>query len=402
MGSQDEMMKKLLEENKALSAEVERLGKLCAENEMLAGQVKMLVKVECEIYEKKELMDRQIKIYTAVSDIGRKLNDAVSLERVIKDIPSYFAYGLNLERAILLWRSRNEPSLFEAVSFEGYEEDQNDHVSMITLSSDDPAFTLINSERGRVCFNRSESDENLKALSRKILIDEFFIFIFEDNDGNISGILFVGNTKEQAKYYSVVINDNVLKIAFSTLNALSSSAIRKSILYRDLEKQRDELEIKVKERTEKLEKAMHELQNATQAIRNIMNNVKTGLMLIDKDLRVLPGFSEYCNTLFMRKIEPSDSIIALLRPYEQSKKFFEIALKQVFDNDLPDEIALKQIPTTFEIGGKILRVDSSAVKNESDQVTSVLFTIVDETRLMVAERELRYNKSLVNILRNKR
>src|SRR6185295_3814544 len=78
---------------------------------------------------------------------------------------------------------------------------------------------------------------------------------------------------------------------------------------------------------------------------------------------------------------------------------FELRVSQIFDDMLPEALTCDQVPERTVLGGRILRIQSSAVRDASGQVVQVLFGISDVTELDAAERTNRHNQTLLRALR---
>ncbi|HYX38906.1 MAG TPA: ATP-binding protein, partial [Oligoflexus sp.] len=76
----------------------------------------------------------------------------------------------------------------------------------------------------------------------------------------------------------------------------------------------------------------------------------------------------------------------------------EDVTEQAFEDFLPEEMTLRQIPSRLKIGDRILQVQVTTVRS-GGLVESLLFSIIDATNLEKAERENTRHKVLVRLLR---
>ena len=148
------------------------------------------------------------------------------------------------------------------------------------------------------------------------------------------------------------------------------------------------LELKVKERTEE--------------ISTILQNVKSGFLLIDRHAVIFPGFTESCHRLLGRSIKAGDSLTNILPLYPSERDHLALAIDQVFDDLLPIEVTLGQLPRRLEYEDSIVSLSASEVRNqETNQLRAILLTINDARPLKEAERKIARNEMLLNILERK-
>lgn len=150
----------------------------------------------------------------------------------------------------------------------------------------------------------------------------------------------------------------------------------------------EELEIKVKERTE--------------AINIILENAKSGFLAIDREGRILPGFTQSCHEILKTKIEVGQNLLDYLKLKPSVREHFEIAISQIFDDLLPVTVSLAQIPSRLEINGGSLSISGAEIREQGEQkIKAILLTINDATSLQNAERKIRYNEMLLTILKER-
>ncbi len=137
----------------------------------------------------------------------------------------------------------------------------------------------------------------------------------------------------------------------------------------------------------------------TVTINTILDNVKFGFLLLGRDLRLREGFSKSCYDLLGSTLRAGTSFRELFSLEDhRSVALYEAFIEQAFEDDLPEEMTLRQIPTRLKIGERILLIQVTTVR-DAGGVASLLFTITDGTTLEKAERENMRHKTLVRLLR---
>lgn len=175
-------------------------------------------------------------------------------------------------------------------------------------------------------------------------------------------------------------------------------------VHRQLERQRLRRET-LAIRTEELERYSAQLEQEvaerTRAIRNILDNVTFGFLIIDREMRVQEGFTRSCAEIFAREVRAGDHFGELLGLSERERVHFFLGVDQVFDDFLDEEVSLGQLPKRFELDARVLQAEGRVVRAASGDVTGVLFTLSDISSLERARQESQHNGNLVRILRQR-
>jgi Na+/proline symporter/HPt (histidine-containing phosphotransfer) domain-containing protein len=155
-----------------------------------------------------------------------------------------------------------------------------------------------------------------------------------------------------------------------------------------LEEKNDGLEQKVEERTREL--------------RAILDNVVFGFLVVARDLTVGDGRTRSCAELLATDVVTGRRLPELLRMSDAEELAFQLGVEQLFDDLLPEDLAAQQLPQRFEQpGGRVIRAEARAVRDERGAVSALLFTLSDVTRLEAAEHENEENRAILNIVRQR-
>ena len=141
-----------------------------------------------------------------------------------------------------------------------------------------------------------------------------------------------------------------------------------------------------------------QVADRTRALRTIFDNVVSGFLLVDRECRVQEGFTRSCNALFGHEVslwDPLDDLLGIAGTSEAVD--LTLGVDQVFDDTLPDALAVDQIPSRFVVRGRVLHLEGRVVRREG-RVEAILFTVTDVTALEAARREARAHAALVGLL----
>lgn len=138
----------------------------------------------------------------------------------------------------------------------------------------------------------------------------------------------------------------------------------------------------------------------TATIKTILDNVKFGFLLVNKDLVVQDGYSRSCADLLGTELKAGvpflKSIGVTGTRHEAMMSEF---LNQAFEDMLPEEMTLHQLPPRVQLGEKILSIQGSAIRNANNEVSAILFTLIDATSVEKMEKENHRHKVLVRLLK---
>ncbi len=140
----------------------------------------------------------------------------------------------------------------------------------------------------------------------------------------------------------------------------------------------------------------------TAELRAILDNVTFGFVVVDQEGKVQPGFTKSCADLFGQELTAGDDLVELLGVSgSTSDPMIRMGLIQVFDDFMPTEVTVEQIPSQFKVNGARIRTEYRAIRSEGGEVESVLITVSDVTSLWNAERATARNAALIRILQQK-
>lgn len=138
----------------------------------------------------------------------------------------------------------------------------------------------------------------------------------------------------------------------------------------------------------------------TATIKTILDNVKFGFILVDRNLNVQDGFSKSCLDLLDKGLSAGASFLRTIgvagTRHEPMVKEF---LQQTFEDMLPEEMTLHQLPPRVQLGEKILSLQGNSIRNDKNEVVAILFTLIDATSLEKMEKENHRHKVLVRLLK---
>ncbi len=145
-----------------------------------------------------------------------------------------------------------------------------------------------------------------------------------------------------------------------------------------------------------------QLADRNQSIENIVNNVQTSFLMIGRDMLIKAGYSRACLQIFNRKELTGLDFASLIRSNSVQVEEYRLALQQVFDDCLPEEVTLSNLPKLIDFGeSEHFSIEGKVIRDQSSVIQSLLFTIKDISNQIKAETESRRNLFLLQNIRNR-
>ena len=167
-------------------------------------------------------------------------------------------------------------------------------------------------------------------------------------------------------------------------------------------KKREILEVRTAELAKYSAVLEAEVARRTDAIKAILDRVTFGFLRIDRSAIVEPESTRSCAKLFATGEVEGRSLPDLLQLGPREKDHLLLAIDQVFEDLLPEDVSLGQLEQRFPTkDGRVLRAEGSVIRGKSGAVDSMLVTISDITALEAATRESHAHRTLVGILKQK-
>jgi chemotaxis protein histidine kinase CheA len=203
--------------------------------------------------------------------------------------------------------------------------------------------------------------------------------VANEDFANLDQLLPKGRPSNEIGLLSNVFEDLTQRVAQSHKSLAESSARLKSL--------NEDLEKVVNERTQKLQA--------------ILNNVQNGFFLVDTHYKVQEGYTRSCEALFGGRISAGMPVTQLMRLEGDEEKGYKQLLEQVFEDLLPEEMMLAQMSKRALLGNRHLDLEARVVRDHDGVVQLVMFTVTDVTALVQAERQNERISSLNRILSQK-
>jgi HPt (histidine-containing phosphotransfer) domain-containing protein len=138
----------------------------------------------------------------------------------------------------------------------------------------------------------------------------------------------------------------------------------------------------------------------TETIRTILDHVASGFLMIDRNGSIAPGFTRSCLGLLNADLQEGQNLLDVLALKPDVTQKFHMALDQIFDDQMPLEASLGQLPSYVLSRGKYLHMEAAGVRDKTGRLQHLLLTWTDATELRRRRLEAQRNRSLLKTLRD--
>jgi HPt (histidine-containing phosphotransfer) domain-containing protein/two-component sensor histidine kinase len=143
------------------------------------------------------------------------------------------------------------------------------------------------------------------------------------------------------------------------------------------------------------------VEERTRTIRAILDHVRFGFFLVGRDMRITDGHTRALGELLGDHDLPGQLTSAALGLEGTAAAWLDLAIEQVFDDLLPEDVTCGLASTRIVRGDRILQLHASAVRDATGQVSQILFGLGDVTDVETAERANRESQTVLAAIRNR-
>jgi len=226
-----ESLKALRSKYEQAEALIETLQK---ENRLLSSQVKRLSKTEVELYGIQGQLDAQMQFYQRLYEVGKQFTTTTELSEILQITLQFVLYDLNFERCLILMHETKE-KMFQVQAIDGYyDEDKRPGIEALNLPEDDPLLVQLQDAPHRIICPEACDEEPLKALGRKLDMEDYILLPLGGEPDDPLGLLAAGNTAEMRSFQAKVEAEGDADVRLTTMVSHTSAAINNIMFYQAL------------------------------------------------------------------------------------------------------------------------------------------------------------------------
>ncbi len=182
-----------------------------------------------------------------------------------------------------------------------------------------------------------------------------------------------------------------------TYQKLFNSVITSLRSFRDI----NTIERTQKELADLVDTLEEKVEERTKQVKDILNNVQSGVLICDQDAKIQPGYTKSCQNIFGQEKIEDLSLPDLMSEKPKWREGFMVMYKLIFEDEFMPELYVSQLPDRFTREGRTYSIIGKMLLDNEEKLKSIMFTIVDITEEEKAQEEIRKNQTLIEILKSK-
>ncbi|MBF0470468.1 MAG: transporter substrate-binding domain-containing protein [Gammaproteobacteria bacterium] len=245
----------------------------------LEERVQRLVQTESRLYAVQENLDRQMKVYRNLFELGQRLLTTQTLDEAFELAIENSNEKLGYDRCLLFVRNADRTAYLPGSHAGYWEEEEEEAIAAITITSGDYPLNRFQQHQD-VLIQESTVESDLQmgaeeqAFATKVMVDEYIVMKIPGPSTTLPlAFIMVGNSEEQFDYSTRVRQQGDDITSVGNLSSMISSVATSIIYHAEVEEERRVLEERVVERTQ-------ELTDKEARIRAVMESVADGIITI--------------------------------------------------------------------------------------------------------------------------
>ncbi len=283
--------KKTDERNGVEAGSARSLPEAIAENERLGEQVKQLVRTEARLHRTQNDLDHQLQVFGKLHELGLKINSTFVLKEIASHVVNFILYELGYEKSVLLLDLTKTGFLTVYLHDGFYGDGSADRLGSILIDGATHPLAKNIFEQKKVVYSPELPNPDYDEFAQSIGAGEFIGYPLTGEDNKLLGFLAAANSPHKrvdnqiggdAGLYISVTNLHSAS-GLANLSAQATAAINGALSHRALAEEKNLLDLRVKERTQELARALKDLEELDNAkslfFANVSHELRTPLTL---------------------------------------------------------------------------------------------------------------------------
>ena len=283
--------KKADERNGVEAGPAPSLSEAIAENKRLGEQVKQLVRTEARLHRTQNDLDHQLQVFGKLHELGLKINGTFVLNEIASHVVNFILYELGYEKSVLLLDLTKTGFLTVYLHDGFYDDGSAERLGSILIDATTHPLAKNIFEQKKVVYSPQLPNPDYDEFAQTIGAGEFIGYPLTGENNKLLGFLVAANSPHKrvdnqiggdAGLYISVTNLHSAS-GLANLSAQATAAINGALSHRALAEEKNLLDVRVKERTQELARALsdlEELDNAkSQFFANVSHELRTPLTL---------------------------------------------------------------------------------------------------------------------------
>jgi len=270
------------------------------------------------------------KIYHRLYEIGKSINETVSIEELYGIACEFATNELNYEKA-LIFEHDDSNGWFKIVKSKGYKtpiEKRILGIINLLLSGEVIEYLRIHGEP--IIHTETNPKSQVQSLVKSLFLTEAYFELFGGDKDIPHGLIVVGNGVNDTSGFSMLLEDSLLMLALGNFTVQLSNTINNTVFYKAWQSEKKNLEKNIIKRTRQIETQKIELETHRNHLQKIFHNRGSGIIIVDKHKVILEVNPKVCEMWGYLEEEILGQHISILQIRDkEAEAFREITFEQV-------------------------------------------------------------------------
>lgn len=257
------------------------------------------------------------KIYHRLYEIGKSINETVSIEELYDMACEFATNELNYEKA-LIFEHDDSNGWFKIVKSKGYNTPIEKRIlGIINLLLSGEVIEYLRIYGEPIIHTETNPKSQVQSLVKSLFLTEAYFELFGGDKDIPHGLIVVGNGVNDTSGFSMLLEDSLLMLALGNFTVQLSNTINNTVFYKAWQSEKKNLEKNIIKRTQQIESQKIELETHRNHLQKIFENRGSGIIIVDKHKVILEVNPKVCEMWGYSEEEVLGQHISILQIRDQ-------------------------------------------------------------------------------------
>ncbi|MEA3513602.1 MAG: ATP-binding protein [Campylobacterota bacterium] len=327
----------------------------------------------------KQINKKQTKIYNKLYQIGKSLNETITINELYDIATSFTTEELNFEKC-LIFEHDDTNGWFKVVKSIGYNSPiEKKILTIINLLLSGEVIESLRINKEPIIHTKINPKKEVSSLTKSLFLSEAYFELFGGDIDIPYGLIIIGNGTKDISEFSQVGLDQMVMLALGNFTQQFSNTINNIVFYKAWQEEKNKLKENIEKRTKQIEdqkKTFEAIYKTSKDGIAILDIETTAFLDINKAYADITGYSK--NELLQT------SCLKLSADYDKKRSKNAI-----------EEVISKGFITNF--------IKTCIAKNGNHIITNMSIALMDDKkRMLVSIKDITKQKELEeNLLKSK-
>lgn len=136
-------------------------------------------------------------------------------------------------------------------------------------------------------------------------------------------------------------------------------------------------------------------------VEHAFRSIKVGIFIVDRNLKVQQNYTRSCVDILGHQFKAGLHLKEALTMDDRQFLNLRLSIEQVLEERMPERVSLALLPSRIRLGQKTLALEANVIRNMRNQITKLVLTLNDITKLVAAEEQKMIDNAIIGIFRQR-